>query len=198
VTGAAVTGLILAGGRSRRMGRPKATIRIDGLTLIERVAQVLAEFCDPVLVVGDDPVLPEGFPLTIVPDAPPGGSVIHGLLGGLQASPHDLAAVVGCDMPYLKSSLLKRQVEHAIDYDLVLLANARGLEPLHGIYRRTVIPALERLGEDRSAKLRDLWGQVRGLVLDPREALALDPEGTSAINLNTPEELRRYTTSGQV
>jgi len=194
---AAVTGLILAGGRSRRMGQPKATIRLEGLTLIERVATVLAEFCNPVLVVGNDPVLPEGFGLPVVKDAEPGGTVVRGLLGGLRASPHDLAAAVGCDMPYLKSSLLKRQVERAIDYDVVLLASARGLEPLHGIYRRSVIPALEGLAANPAAGLRELWGRVRGLVLDAGEVLALDPDGSSTVNLNTPDDLQRYTGSGQ-
>jgi molybdopterin-guanine dinucleotide biosynthesis protein A len=193
----AVTGLILAGGRSRRMGRPKATICIDGVTLIERVAKVLGEFCDPVLVVGDDPILPEGLGLKVVEDAAPGGTVVRGLLGGLRASPHDLAAAVGCDMPYLKSSLLKRQVEHAIDYDVVLLASARGLEPLHGVYRRSVIPALESLATDPTAGLRDLWSRVRGLVLEEGEVRDLDPDAKSTVNLNTPEDLLRYTGSGQ-
>jgi len=191
VTTAAVTGLILAGGRSRRMGRPKAVIPFQGQTLIERVERVLREICDPVLVVGDDPVLPDGFLPAVIADAPPGGSVIHGLLAGLRASPHELAAAVGCDMPHLSSSLLKRQVEHAIDYDVVVIASPRGPEPLHGIYRRSVIPILERLAWQPGASLRDLLDTVRVLVLDPDEAAMFDPGQLSATNLNTLAELER-------
>lgn len=186
------TGLVLAGGQSRRMGTRKALLRFEGETLIARVHGVLASLCDPILVVANDASVAAELPAAVIADAAPGGSVVHGLLAGLRASPHELAIAVACDMPYLASALLKHQLERAIDYDAVVIAGPTGVEPLHGVYRKTILPLLERLAERPSSALRDLLGDAKTLVLEEAEVVRYDPERRSAVNLNTPEDVAHW------
>lgn len=190
------TGLILAGGRSSRMGVTKALLEIDGEPLIRRVVNALRPICEPILAVGNDPIVLADLRLPLIADAAPGGSVVHGLLAGLRHSPHDLAVAVGCDMPYLASSLLKHQLERAIDYDVVVIGGPLGIEPLHAVYRRTVLQKLEQLAIRPGSALRDLLGDARTLVLDPADVASHDPSGRSAINLNTPDDVKRLVPRG--
>jgi molybdopterin-guanine dinucleotide biosynthesis protein A len=103
-----LTGLILAGGKSRRMGgRNKAFLELDGRPLIEIVIERMQSVCGEVVIVAGDPGPYAGLGVPVIEDRFRGVGVLGGMHAGLEAASHELALVVGCDMPFLNPGLLR-------------------------------------------------------------------------------------------
>lgn len=189
----APAGIILCGGRTRRFGGEKALVRVGGRAVVERVADALAPFCAEVLVVASprrEMAVPAG--ARVVEDVHPGAGPLGGIATGLRAMAADLALVVGCDMPFLVEGLLRLLVEQAAGFDAVVPRRADGyLEPLHALYRRACLPAVEEaLARGVPAPWR-VFGSVATRYVEEEECRVLDPEGLSFFNLNSPDDLAR-------
>src|SRR5712692_1687436 len=110
--------LLLAGGASRRMGRPKALLPYGGVTLIEHVAQTLAPVFDEVLVSANDPKsVPPSLRQRLVHDLHLGAGPLAGIEAGLNAARHDTLFAVACDMPRVTATLARQVVEAAQGHD---------------------------------------------------------------------------------
>jgi len=202
-----LTGIILAGGESRRMGgRNKAFLELDGRPLIEIVIGHVQSVCAEVLIVAGDtsPYAKLGVPL--VEDRFRGVGVLGGLHAGLEAASHELALVVGCDMPFLNPGLLRAFAERAKGYDVVVLRHAPPappahppreaggtegglfIEPLHAAYRRTCLPAIEAVIETGERRIVSFFSHVRVRTITPAEIAFIDPDLRSFRNVNMPEE----------
>ncbi len=116
-----VTGVVLAGGASRRMGRDKAFLDLGGRPLIAHVLERMAEVCAETLIEANDRSRYADLGARVVPDIFPGVGVLGGLHAGLAAAQHDLILAVGCDMPFLNPDLLRAFVAWAEGYDVVAL-----------------------------------------------------------------------------
>jgi molybdopterin-guanine dinucleotide biosynthesis protein A len=140
-----LTGIVLAGGASRRMGQDKAFLALGGQLLIEVVIERMAQVCREVLVVAGDMQPYVGLGVPVVEDRFRGVGVLGGLHAGLEAAAHELTLAVGCDMPFLNSDLMQAFVGWAEGFDAAVLRYGDGeqVEPLHGAYRRTCLPAME-------------------------------------------------------
>ena len=103
-----LTGLVLAGGASQRMGRDKAFLELGGRSLIEIVVERMASVCAEVLIVAGDARPYTALKVPVIEDRFPGVGVLGGLHAGLEAASHNLTLVVGCDMPFLNPDLLRR------------------------------------------------------------------------------------------
>jgi len=184
----AVTGLVLAGGASRRMGRNKAFLELRGRPLIEIVIAQMAQVCAEVLVVVSDPqpYLRLGVPL--VEDRFRGVGVLGGLHAGLSAASHELTVAVGCDMPFLQPPLLRAFIGWAEGYDVVVLRQGEGVEPLHGVYRRSCLPPLEEAIRAGERRIISFFPRVRVRHVTAEEVAPFDPELRAFRNINTPEE----------
>lgn len=183
-----MTGLVLAGGASRRMGRDKAFLELDGRPLIRVVIERVAEVCAEVLVVAGDAQRYAGQGAPVVEDRFRGVGVLAGLHAGLQAASHDLALAVACDMPLLNSDLLRAFVGWAEGFDVVVLQEARGPEPLHAVYRRTCLPPLEEAIRVGDRRIISFFSKMKVRYVTPEEVAPFDPELRSFRNINTPEE----------
>ncbi|MDP8977916.1 MAG: molybdenum cofactor guanylyltransferase, partial [Actinomycetota bacterium] len=128
-----MTGLVLAGGDSTRMGRDKALLRLGGRTLVERAVAVLADCCDPVLVASGDGRRLPGPGVEQVADRS-GAGPLAGILGGLERSPHPLVAVVAVDMPYASAAVLRALAAQWRGEPAVVPSVAGRLEPLHAVW----------------------------------------------------------------
>lgn len=190
-----VTGVVLAGGQSRRMGRDKALLELSGETLLARSLRVLAPLSDDLLVVGRDPgesALPG---VRAVPDDEPGLGPLGGLATALRHLRTDRALVVACDLPLLQPDLLRHLLAlahaHAAAADAIVPRTAKGAEPLHAVYAAACLPAVEAcLGAGERAVFA-LLGRLRTRYLEPPEWQRYDPEGLSFLNVNTPDDWRR-------
>ena len=187
-----VTGLILAGGASRRMGRNKALISLGGKPLIQRVVDVLQGVSDEVLLIANQPEPYAFLHLPIVPDVQPGYGPLMGLYSGLRAARGDLALLVAVDMPFLAPEFLRfllgEAQEHAAD---VVIPEAGGrLHPLCAVYRRaTCLPAVEASIARGQRRLIAFHPQVRVRRIPESTLRAFSPDLRVLMNVNTPEEL---------
>lgn len=183
-----MTGAILAGGASRRIGRNKAFLALEGKSLIVRVLERLAEVCAEVLIVANDRSLYAPLGLPVMPDRFPGVGVLGGLHAGLQAASYDLMLAVGCDMPFLNPDLLRAFVAWAEGYDVVALRHGEQVETLHAAYRRTCLQPMEEAIRSGQRRIISFFPRVRVRYVAPEDIFPLDPDLRSFRNVNTPEE----------
>lgn len=181
-----VTGVILAGGRSRRMGQDKATLEIAGATLFARTLAMLRSLFPRVLIAGDRPDLVQP-DLPCVADIYP-GSALGGIHGGLSAARTDWIFVVPCDLAFPDPELVRFILGHRDGYDIVLPRTPDGLEPVFALYHQNCLPAMEEMLARGDYRIYDFYDQVRVCYLDA----ATLPVGwqRALLNLNTPEDLR--------
>ncbi len=183
---------IQAGGESRRMGQDKALIPFLGRPLIQRVIERLAPIADEVLVTTNNPDAYRFLGLPLFPDLRPGRGALGGLYTAMSAASQPYVAIVACDMPFASAELLSHALSMLIeqDYDVVIPATEKGLEPLHAIFRRAAcLPAIEQALDADLWRLISWFSQVRVRELTVAETARFDPDGLVFWNLNTPEEL---------
>jgi molybdopterin-guanine dinucleotide biosynthesis protein A len=199
---AKAAGVVLAGGRSSRMGTPKAALEWHGSTLLRRVTGVVARGVDgPVVVVAArDQVLPEVDPhVEVVRDARDGRGPLQGLAAGLAAvaARADVGFVCSTDLPFLHVAFVRAVVrpllaEAATDVVLPVVHGYR--QPLAAAYRTTLLVAVERLLAADRLRPAHLLDECRVLQLDRSTLLAdralatADPELDSVVNVNDPGE----------
>jgi len=180
-----VTGVVLAGGQSRRIGQDKALLELGGRTLIAIVAGRLASVCQEVLIASGSTVRYADLGFPVVTDRFPGVGVLGGLHAGLAAASHDLILAVGCDMPFLDPRLLRVFVAWAEGFDVAVLRRGEQVEPLHGAYRRTCLPAIEAAIRAGKRRVISFFPQVRVRYIAPEKAASVDPDLRSFWNVNT-------------
>ena len=190
----AIAGIVLAGGRSSRMGRPKATLEWQGSTLVARVAAVLVEALDgPVVVVGaPGQVLPSSPKASRRSRTPPEGAVpSKASLAGLRAvqGRAHAAYVSATDVPLLQPAFVRFLVEAlSEDVDAVVPRVGERMHPLAAVYRASLLPLVERLIAEERMRATDLLAAVRVYWLTETELRSVDPDLDSLRNLNTPED----------
>jgi molybdenum cofactor guanylyltransferase len=191
---AGITGVILAGGRSSRMGKDKAALVLDGRPLIARVVERLRQALDSAFIVGaeDLAALQPGAP--IIPDERPGLGPLGGMATALAAAHTEWIFLVACDMPFIQPALVRHMAAIALaapQAQAVALRSPGGLEPLHAAYRRDIAPIVAQALRAPHPSMRGLLGRLRVIEIAPEEAARFDPRGLSTFNANTEEEWRR-------
>jgi len=186
-----VEAALLAGGRSSRMGRDKATLAWDGVPLAERVAAALGQCVERVrVVVRPGGAAPAG--LERIEDAHAVRAPLVGLCAALRACETSAVLVTACDMPELAPELLLgllALVPVQGGADVIAPLGPHGPEPLLAVYRPRLVPEIERrIAADRLG-LRDLLGAVDTLFVPEPDLRALDPELRSLRNVNHPADL---------
>jgi len=182
---AAVTGVILAGGKSTRMRRDKALLVVDGQTLFERAQAFLRRFFTQILIAGDRPDLASA-DIPAVADIYP-GSALGGLYTGLQAAKTDWIFVLPCDMPYPNEQILYALLAARENVDAVVPRTPAGYEPVFALYHKNCLTPMENLLQQGNYRIFDFYQQIAIRYLDP-PAL---PAGwqRALINVNTPQQL---------
>jgi molybdopterin-guanine dinucleotide biosynthesis protein A len=187
-----LTGAILAGGFSRRLGQDKVALQLGGKPLALWVSEALAPLVTISWLITNQPLAHQSFGLPLMTDLRPFQGPAGGLLTALFASrtPWVLAAAV--DNPFLAPILLAELAARAnrTSRPAVICRSPRGLEPFPGVYSVRLLPALQNFLQTDRRPTRFLE-ICRPQVLSETEVLALDPEGRSFFNLNTPQDLLR-------
>ena len=142
-----VTGVVLAGGASARMGRSKAALELRGEPLLRRVVRRLRLALPNVLVVGPPDLATLVPDTTVLPDLTLGTGPLGGLHTALRAVTTPWVFVVACDMPFVAPALVRAMARLATvhaDSDAVALRTTHGVEPLHAVYQRSCLAAVEQ------------------------------------------------------
>jgi molybdopterin-guanine dinucleotide biosynthesis protein A len=189
-----MTGVILSGGKSLRMGQDKAFIEIAGLPMIERILRVLRDLFEETLIVANqiDPYRRLG--TSVYSDAIPGRGALGGLYTGLLFSSFETSFCVGCDMPFLKPSLISYLADKIEGHDAVVPRTADGLQPLHAIYSKNCLGAIRRVIEAKKDKVIDFYPLVNLKVIPESDFSFLTGWRESFVNINTPEDLNHAKT----
>lgn len=183
------TGIVLAGGQSRRMGRDKALIPWRGRPLISRPLEALAAVTDEVIIVArqTEPYLSLG--CRVVPDLYESRGPLVGVHAGLTASGRPWGLFAACDMPGLRRELLELLLAGREESVMAVVPESdRGLEPMLAAYDRRCLPALEELIAAGEMRMVSLLDKVPARIIPRRLVAAADPDFRSFVNLNSPEE----------
>lgn len=186
-----VTGILLAGGKSRRMGEDKRFLLVGEQSLFERTLAVLQSIFQTVCVViaQDSPPLEAEVP--VFRDLVAGCGSLGGLYTGLKQAHTEYVFVVACDMPFLNPILVRYMVSLRDKTDIVMVRLEQGLQPTHALYSRRCLPVMEGMLHARQLKIQDLatHQSLHTRLVAESELRKIDHEGLSFINVNTPADL---------
>ena len=187
-----VGGIVLCGGRSTRMGVPKATLPFGPETMLQRVVRLLSTVVDPIVVVAARdqqlPELPSGVINTV--DEREQRGPLEGLRAGLKALPSSVGAayVTSCDVPLLVPGFVTRIIELLADHDIAVMEIDGFPHPLSAVYRRSTLPHIESLLDKDKLRPVFLFDAVQTRRVRPEEMTVVDPDLRTLRNLNTRED----------
>ncbi len=185
-----VTGVILAGGRSSRMGRDKSLLPYNDRPLIETIYNSLSGLFNDIVVVTDRPHEYGFLPCPKIPDILPGQGSLAGVHAGLTWSRDERIFVAACDMPHLDRELIRWLSGVSSAAPALVPESDGGIEPLHAFYTKAALPAIEAALTSARPKIIDLLAQI-GAQIVPAAEVARHSQGfRSFMNLNTPEDYR--------
>jgi molybdopterin-guanine dinucleotide biosynthesis protein A len=207
------SGIVVAGGASRRMRRDKAFVDLNGKPLIARVIEQVRAVCSETIIVANNQQAFAQYGVPVIGDAYPGKGSLGGIFTGLQAAREPYALAVACDMPFLDERLLRYLISLAPGFDVVVprahdpssrlrrvpnatmpragkpTAKERDLHPLHAVYAKSCLePMHARLQKD-DLRTIGFFETVKVRIVEAQEIDRFDPLHLSFFNVNTPEDL---------
>lgn len=190
-----MTGIVLSGGESRRMGADKAFLKLAGVPMIEHVLRATREVCSNVIIVTKKPHLYEHLNAMVVTDADDRQGPLTGIYSGLLGSSDDYNFVAACDMPFLNPRLISHMRDLSAGYDITVPAFGGFFEPLHAVYHRRLLPVIEERIRRDAQQIRGIFSEARVRYVTEEEIDRHDPGRRSFMNINTPREYEEATCS---
>lgn len=183
-----ITGIVLAGGKSSRMGTDKSLLRWKGITLVERAIELLRPLCSQVIISSNNLVY-DFTGCETWPDELPQQAPIIGIFSCLKRSATDVNIVLSCDMPYVSADLLIHLRGYSGKNAVVVPVHDGFTEPLCGIYKQSILPYLEKRIANNELSLH------RFIESCPHHYAEIDKlpfyNNRLFLNINTPDDLRR-------
>ena len=189
-----VLGAIIAGGGSRRFGRPKATAEVGGLAMIEWSRRALVRDVTDVVVVGGDPAVAESLELDYLMDATPDGGPLAGLVSALRAATDqrlDGVFALACDMPLVDAAVVRELLRHVDGDETVAPLGPRGPEQLCAFYPSVCLDVAEQRLTTSDRSLRALLKVLHVRTVDVAGITRPAEPETLLMSVNTPEDERR-------
>jgi molybdopterin-guanine dinucleotide biosynthesis protein A len=184
------TGVLLAGGRSTRMGgRNKAFATVGGEPILGRALHVFRDLFSEIVIATNDPGRYRGLGATVVADAFPGRGPLAGVHAAMGAASHPYVFVAACDMPGLDARAIRFLLERTGDADAVVPYWDGDIEPLHAVYAVAARPIAEGCLQDGRAAMRDFLPKLHVTYVGEDELARIAGTAESFLNVNTPEEL---------
>lgn len=188
-----ITGIIMAGGKSSRMGRDKGFVKIDNENLIDIAIRNLSKVCSEVIISANHPDY-ENCGLKVVRDQYEAIGPMGGLYSALQHNSTLLNLVLSVDLPFVNTGLLKYLIHNVQDADVVVPVTGEGrYEPLCAIYNRSVLPLIEEMIRQKDFAIRHLYSKcVINRLIITEDLPFFRPE--LFMNINTPADLQQANT----
>ena len=185
-------GVVLCGGKSTRMGVPKATLPFGPETMLQRVVRLLATHVSPIVAVAaaDQELPPLPADVIVARDEREARGPLEGLRAGLKALPAsvDAAYVTSCDVPLLVPAFVEHMLGLLGDHDIAVMEIDGFTHPLSAVYRRSVLPHVESLLAQDRLRPVFLFDAVKTRRVSPDEMRVADPDLRTLRNLNTRED----------
>ena len=188
-----VTAIVLAGGKGKRLGQAKATLKLGERTIIEEVVEQMEAIAAEVIVVTSPAQnnLPHNLNAQVYTDIQPGRSALGGVYTGLVKSSNQYNLVVACDMPFLNLDLLKHMISLSAGVDIVTIKVGPNVEPLHAVYSKGCIEHIESMFAKDDLQVSHLLDAVVVRYIDENELDEYDPHHLSFFNINNKTDLAR-------
>jgi molybdopterin-guanine dinucleotide biosynthesis protein A len=188
------TGIILAGGESRRMPGDKAFMEVAGRRVIDIQLEVIDGLFEEILIVGNAERMEhlsvyakEG--VRVVEEPVKGKGPIGGMLSGLLVSDSEENFILACDMPFIRREAVDFVMDGLVGYQVSVPRTPKGLEPLHAAYRGDCADAIGRQVDSCNLKITDFYREVRVHYLPWETLRRFDPTGRLLYNINSPEDM---------
>ncbi|RKU29167.1 hypothetical protein C6499_08945 [Candidatus Poribacteria bacterium] len=205
------TGVILAGGRSRRMGQNKALIELGDSPLIAHVIRYMRLVTDELLLITNTLTEYAHFGLPMHSDMIPGAGALGGIYTGLTYASYDAVLCVACDSPFLQPKLLSYLISILGEYDAVMpytyssnkdigvtnpsyRTDQITLQTLCAAYSKRCLSIIELMLQESELRVHALQERANILTLAPEIWKTYDSEGHSFFNVNTPEDFEKAQT----
>jgi len=189
-----MTSIILAGGKSSRLGRSKALQVVGNKSLIQWVIDRVAPLSSELIIVtahGEGIPHSSGIPTKVLADVYPGKGPLVGIYSGLMASSSYHAIVVGCDTPFLNTGLLEHMAKIPSTFDVVLPRVGDKVEPLCAIYSKNCLSSIGSLVERDELSVLSLFDMVKVRYVEEHDINVFDPDHLSFFNINSEHDLER-------
>ena len=189
-----MTSIVLAGGKSLRLGRSKFLETIGGKSLIQWVIDHLATLSTEIIIAtarGEAIPCSSAVEIKTVADMYPGKGPLAGIYSGLMASSSSRAIVVGCDTPFLSTGLLEYMTQTSPTFDIAVPRIKDKVEPLCAVYSKNCLAPIQELLEQNELRIIRLFGMVKVKYVGEDEINSFDPEHLSFFNINSQADLDR-------
>ncbi|MEC3907783.1 molybdenum cofactor guanylyltransferase [Tamlana sp. 2201CG12-4] len=180
-----ITGIILAGGKSSRMGSDKGLIELHGKPFIQYSIEALKPWVTDIIIVSDSPDY-DKFGYKRVTDIIKESGPVAGICSGLEASKTNYNLVLSCDIPLINSGILEKLVSQIDNETTIIQVESNGKSmPLIAFYQKACVPKFKALLEQGERRLRIAIKscKFKNIVLD-------DNDHITTMNVNTKEELK--------
>lgn len=182
-----ITGILLAGGKSSRMGQDKGSIRFGNKLLIEYSIDLLKKITNKIIIVANNDLYDHlGWPVVkdVIKECGPMG----GIYTGLVHTETDLNIVLSCDTPCLNKSILVELLKHADNSDITIAQSKDQVHPLCGIYKKKIKPSLKLLLDEKKFKLKDMLTNFKA-------DRVIFNDTNCFLNINTPDDINQLITN---
>ena len=183
-----LTGIILAGGRSSRMGNDKGFVKYAGKSMIEYSLEICRHLCDEILIsTSNSRYAVYGYPL--IEDEISGIGPLGGIYSALKQAGNNKTIVLPCDTPFLKQELIELLIENVNDADIIIpFTEELNMEPLCACYSKTVLSLMEKQIAEKDYKLQNLIEKASSKKIKIDEQYEFYTEKLFS-NINTPNDL---------
>jgi len=192
--GSKYSAVILAGGKSSRMGRPKAELEFEGGSMLDYIISGMTRvFSDLVVAVAEEGFYPwKGYRVRSIADRTRYPGPVAALEQALKATRFERAFVCSCDVPFVNGDLARKLCDMLGDYDALIPQVDGKLQPLHAVYRKSGSKILQTMREQKQNRLQDILNCAKVRIVPEEEIRALDrdPRLLSFFNVNTPEDYK--------
>lgn len=178
-----ITIIILAGGKSSRMGQDKGLLKINDKTMIEHVIAAVKSISNNILVITANQEYRK-FKYPIYSDIILDKGPLGGIYTGLQKSKTEKNLFLSCDVPYVETKMLAYLIENSNNNEITVGTANDKLQPLLGLYSKTCLPTIEQQLNENKLKISDLFEKVKTKLLPLDEF-----DSKNFLNLNSPSDL---------
>ncbi len=189
--GTGVSGVVLAGGKSRRMGTNKALLRLGNKSVIEHVVTRIADFVEDIYIIGNDADAYAFLGVPTISDRETGMGPLMGLYTGIISSKTPWVLAVACDTPFLEPRLIETILARPRDAVIIATEISAQAQPLPALYEARCGELAKALLSSGRRALRDLLASAELSIIPEAEVRLVDPELRSFLDLDTVEDLQR-------
>jgi molybdopterin-guanine dinucleotide biosynthesis protein A len=183
-----ITGVILAGGLSKRYGQNKAFLEVGGIRLIDRITEGMQNIFKQLILVTNEKKGFEYLGIPIIEDLIKGLGPIGGIYTGLMSISDQAGFFVACDMPFINKQLVRYMVDIKYNHAAVVPSVGNEVEPLHAIYSQSCLKTIKNLIDSKNYQVRHFYDQISVRYIKEDEIRKFGSPSKAFLNINTPDE----------